>query len=224
MLGLVAEKVGMTQIYDTEGALVPVTVVRLVPNVVTAVRTVAKNGYAGIQVGFGEQKEKRVKKPQRGYFKKNSLKNFGLLKEFRTDSAESFSIGAEIRADVLNAGDVIDIQGSSKGKGFQGVMKRWNFAGGRDSHGNSLSHRVPGSIGQRAYPGRVFPGKKMPGQMGNANVTTKNLKIVGIEAEQNLVLIRGAVPGGKNSTVFIYPKAGDFAERVAKSSLKKADA
>lgn len=218
MLGLVGEKIGMIQIYGQDGAMVPVTVIRVQPNVVTAIRTVKANGYSGIQVGFGEKKESRVNKPQRAYFKKHNLKAFGFLTEFRIDSAESFQLGAEFKAACLKVGEVIDVQGRSKGKGFQGVMRRWNFAGGRDTHGCSLSHRVPGSIGQRAYPGRVFPGKKMPGHMGDETVTTKNLTIVGVEAEQNLVLIRGAVPGAKNSKVFLYPQAKDFSERVLKQS------
>lgn len=216
MLGLVAKKLGMTQIFDENGALVPVTVLLLSSNVVCQVKTPEKNGYASIQVGFGSQKEQRLNKPQREFFKKNNLKSFALLKEFRTDKAHQFSVGMELKASLLNVGDIVDVQGTSKGRGFQGVMKRWHFAGGRDSHGCSVSHRVPGSIGQRAYPGRVFPGKKMPGHMGDVTITTKNLKIVAVEAEQNLVLVRGNVPGAKNARVFIYPRVADFAGRVLK--------
>lgn len=223
MIGIVGEKIGMTQIYAEDGAFIPVTVVRVGTNVICAVKLAEKHGYSGIQVGYGEKREKLVNKPQRGYFKKNKLKNFGLLREFRTDKSDNFPIGAELTAELLNVGDKIDVQGTSKGKGFQGVMKRWHFAGGADSHGCSVSHRVPGSIGQRAYPGRVFPGKKMPGQMGDQTVTLKNLTVVGIELEQDLVLIRGAVPGARGAKICIYPLAGDFEARVLKS-IQKEDA
>ena len=216
MLGLVAKKIGMTQIFDEHGALVPVTVLQLTSNVVSQVKTVAKEGYSSIQIGFGVQKEQRLNKPQREFFKKNNLKPCAVLKEFRTNKADQFSVGMELNAGALIIGDVVDIQATSKGRGFQGVMKRWHFAGGRDSHGCSVSHRVPGSIGQRAYPGRVFPGKKMPGHMGDKTITTKNLKIVGVEIEQNLILVRGNVPGAKNAQVSIYPRATDFADRVLK--------
>jgi large subunit ribosomal protein L3 len=223
MLGIVGEKIGMTQIYAEDGAFVPVTVIRVGTNVVCAIKLLEKHGYSGIQVGYGEKREKLVNKPQRGYFKKNKLNNFGLLREFRTDKSAEFPVGAELTAELLAVGDKIDVQGTSKGKGFQGVMKRWHFSGGADSHGCSVSHRVPGSIGQRAYPGRVFPGKKMPGQMGDQTVTLKNLSIAGVEVEQGLVLIRGAVPGARGTKICIYPLAGDFETRVLKS-IKKEEA
>lgn len=222
-LGIVGEKVGMTQIYAEDGAFIPVTVVKVGANVVCGIKLADKHGYAGIQIGYGEKREILVNKPQRGYFKKNKLKNFGLLKEFRTDNSADFTVGAELKADLLTVGEKVDVQGTSKGKGFQGVMKRWHFSGGPDSHGCSVSHRVPGSIGQRAYPGRVFPGKKMPGQMGDKTVTLKNLTVVGVEAEQGLVLIRGAVPGARGTKICIYPLAGDFEARVLKG-VKKEEA
>lgn len=214
MLGLVGEKVGMTQVYDEDGSFVPVTIVRVCPNVVTAIRTKEKNGYDAIQLGYKNQKEKRLNKPQVGFFKKNKLNPVSVLKEFRTDKAVDFKVGAEVSVSSFQKDDVIDIQGTSKGKGFQGVMKRWGFGGGPDSHGASVSHRVPGSIGQRSYPGRVFPGKKLPGHMGDRTVTTKNLKVVGIEAEQNLLLVKGSVPGAKNSIVYIYSHAQGFVDRL----------
>lgn len=214
MLGLLGEKLGMTQVYDEEGSLVPVTVVRVAPNVVTGVRTKEKNGYEAVQLGSGETKESRLKKPVAGYFKKNQLKLLSVLREFSVEKSLEFKVGAEIRASVFQAGEGVEVQGESKGKGFQGVMKRWHFAGGHDSHGCSLSHRAPGSIGQRAYPGRVMRGMKMGGHMGADTVTVKNLKIVAVEAEQNLVLVKGALPGANNSRVVIYSQAKDFVRRV----------
>lgn len=214
MMGLLGEKIGMTQIYDKERNLVPVTVVRVLSHVVTALRLVDKNGYSAVQLGSGEVKEKRLNSPQLGYFKKNGLKPLKWLKEFRVSQSGNLKIGSEIKLSVFKIGDGVDVQGVSKGKGFQGVMKRWHFAGGRDSHGCSLSHRVPGSIGQRAYPGRVMRGHKMAGHMGDDTVTVKNLKVVGIEEEQNLVLIKGAIPGANGSQVVVYDLEKDFLERV----------
>lgn len=214
MLGLIGEKIGMTQIYDQNGAFVTVTVLRVQPNVVTAIRTKEKNGYNAVQLGYGEQKESRLSKAVMGSLKKSGLKPVRLMKEFRTDKSADFKVGMMVSAKTLAIGDVIDVQSRSKGRGFQGVMKRWNFAGGRDSHGCSLSHRVPGSIGQRAYPGRVFPGKKMPGQMGDMITTLKNLKVVGIEVEQNLLLISGNIPGGTKAIVRILPIKADFEQRT----------
>lgn len=214
MLGLIGEKIGMTQIYDQNGAFVTVTVLRVQPNVVTAIRTKEKNGYNAVQLGYGEQKESRLSKAVMGSLKKSGLKPVRLMKEFRTDKSADFKVGMMVSAKTLAIGDVIDVQSRSKGRGFQGVMKRWNFAGGRDTHGCSLSHRVPGSIGQRAYPGRVFPGKKMPGQMGDMITTLKNLKVVGIEVEQNLLLISGNIPGGTKAIVRILPIKADFEQRT----------
>jgi large subunit ribosomal protein L3 len=215
MLGIIGEKIGMTQIYDNEaGFVVPVTVVRVLPNVVTAIRTKEKCGYNAVQLGYGEQKESRISKSVLGTLKKAGIKPVKVLKEFRTDRSVDYKVGTLLTAKTLVAGDKIDVQGTSKGRGFQGVMKRHNFKGGRDSHGNSLSHRVPGSIGQRAYPGRVFPGKKMPGHMGDVTVTLKNLVIVGVEVEQNLILIKGAIPGGNRMRVSIIPHSADFEKRA----------
>ena len=214
MFGLIGEKLGMTQIYDAEGNLVPVTVVRVLPNVVTGVRSASKNGYESVQIGYGEKRESSLAKPQRGFFKKNQLKPLGFLCEFRVESAKDFKVGSELRVELFKVGDVVDVQGHSKGKGFQGVMKRWHFSGGMDSHGCSVSHRAPGSIGQRAYPGRVMRGQKMAGHMGDDNVTIQNLRVVGVEAEQNLLLIRGALPGAKTGRIYIYNQAQDFVTRA----------
>lgn len=214
MLGLLGEKLGMTQVYDNERNLVSVTVVRVLANVVTAVRTSEKNGYTAVQLGTNETKEKLLNRPQNGYFKKNGLKPLKWIKEFRVADVSPFTVGSEIGVSVLKIGDVLDVQGESKGKGFQGVMKRWHFSGGNDSHGCSVSHRVAGSIGQRAYPGKVMRGHKMSGHMGDKTVTIKNVIVFGIEAEQNLVLVTGNLPGAKGGRVVLYSKAADFVKRI----------
>lgn len=222
MVALMGQKLGMTQVYEgDEGAFVPVTVVRVTFNIVTALATQEKHGYNAVQLGFLEQKEKRVSKARAGQAKKNNVQLTKILREFRTARAGEYKVGAQFSAQAFATGDVIDVQGVSKGRGFQGVMKRHNFKGGRDTHGCSLSHRSPGSIGQRTYPGRVIPGKKMPGHMGDETVTVKNLRIVGVEAEQNLVLVRGALPGGKNAVVCLYPQAKDFENRLLTAGSEK---
>lgn len=224
MFGLIGEKLGMTQVFDKDGKFVPVTVVRVQPNLVTEVRTKEKHGYASVQLGYGNKKPKNIKKPQSGFFKKNNLRPVGLLKEFRTEAAAGFKVGTEIKVDALQTGDVVNVQSVSKGRGFQGVMKRWNFGGGHDSHGCSISHRVPGSIGNRAYPGRVYPDKKMPGHMGHEKVTVKNLCVVGIEVEQNLALVSGAIPGPQGSLLYIYHQSKDFEKRVLGEPKKEEKA
>jgi large subunit ribosomal protein L3 len=215
MSGLIAEKLGMTQVYDKEGNFVPVTVLRVLPNVVTGVRSQDKNGYCAVQMGYDEKKAHRLTKPAAGFFKKNGLKPAKVLKEFRTARGTEYKIGQAVDISVLAPGDIVKVQGISKGKGFQGVMKRWHFAGGTDSHGNSVSHRAPGSIGQRTSPGRVFALKKLPGHMGDRTISVKNLDVIAVEAEQNLVLIRGSVPGPNSARVLIYPQATKvFEDRV----------
>lgn len=215
MSGLIAEKLGMTQIYDKEGNFVPVTVLRILPNVVTAIRSPDKNGYGAVQLGYGEKKAHRLTSPEAGFYKKNHLKPSLVLKEFRSARHHEYKLGAVIEAVALSPGDIVKVQGVSKGKGFQGVMKRWHFAGGTDSHGNSVSHRAPGSIGQRTSPGRVFTLKKLPGHMGDRTISVKNLSVVAVEAEQNLVLIRGSVPGPNNARVIIHPlSVKSFEDRV----------
>lgn len=214
MFGLIGEKLGMTQIFDGEGRFVPVTVIRMLPNLVTAIKTLSKHGYNSVQLGYGEKKPKNLKKPQRVFFKKNNLRPVAILKEFRIDGSEKFQVGSEIKVGVFKTGDTVDVQAFSKGKGFQGVMKRFHFGGLPASHGCSVSHRKPGSIGNRAYPGRVFPGKKLPGHMGDEKVKVKNLKVYGVEEEQNLILISGAVPGPRSNVVFIYGQQKDFLNRI----------
>ena len=213
MLGFVGNKLGMTHIFK-DGEHIAVTVVAVQPNHVLGVKDKTKHGYEAVLLGSGVKKESRYKKPILGQLKKNNLPLVSLQKEFRTDRAVEFKVGMLIKCDHLTVGEMIDVQSVSKGKGFQGVMKRYNFKGGRDTHGCSLSHRVPGSIGQRTYPGRVIKGKKMPGHMGDATVTSRNLEVIAIESEQNLVLIRGALPGGKNAQVILRPKAKEFETRV----------
>jgi len=226
MLGLIGKKLGMTQVYGDDGVVVPVTIVEVLPNVVTALLTNDKNGYNAVQLGNQEQKESRMTKPLVGKFKKIKLPTFYNIKEFRTDRAQDYKVGQKITIEHLEIGEKINIQGQSKGKGFQGVMKRYHFSGGNDSHGNSVSHRVPGSIGQNTSPGRVIPGKRMPGHMGDETVTVKNLEIVGKEVEQNLVLIKGAVPGSRSSKVVLYPHSMEFENKILagndKSKQEKA--
>ena len=201
--GILGKKLGMTQIFAGDGKRIPVTVVEAGPCVVLQKKTVATDGYNALQLGFGERKAHRTNKPEMGHFRKAGKGAFDALREVRVDNVDEFNIGDEITcASVFVAGDNIDVIGTSKGKGFQGVIKRWNFAGGRATHG-SMFHRGPGSIGCSAWPSRVFKGKKMAGQMGNARVTTQNLQVVEIRPEQNLVLVKGAIPGPKNGLVMI---------------------
>ena len=201
--GILGKKLGMTQIFAGDGKRIPVTVVEAGPCVVLQKKTVATDGYNALQLGFGERKAHRTNKPEMGHFRKAGKGAFDALREVRVDNVDAFNVGDEITcASVFAAGDNIDVIGTSKGKGFQGVIKRWNFAGGRATHG-SMFHRAPGSIGCSAWPSRVFKGKKMAGQMGNARVTTQNLQVVEIRPEQNLVLVKGAIPGPKNGLVMI---------------------
>lgn len=215
MPGLLGEKMGMTQVYGENGRWIPVTVVKAGPCVVVQKKLLEKEGYTSVQVGYGNVKQKNLSKAVIGHYKKNQIEPKRTLKEFRVDSSEKYSSGMNLTVDLFQVGDTVDVTGVSKGKGFQGVMKRHNFSGGRATHGCSLSHRSPGSIGQRTYPGKVFKNKKMAGQMGNERVTVRNLKVVGIESEQGLLLIRGAIPGANHSVVTIKPKKGlDLSSRI----------
>ena len=191
----------MTQIFTEEGIVVPVTVVEAGPNVVTQVKTVEKDGYNAIQVGFEDAKEKSLNKPQKGHLAAaNVLKKH--LKEFRVDAVEEFTVGQEIKADLFAAGEKIDVTGTSKGKGFQGPIKRHGQSRGPESHG-SRYHRRPGSMGACSYPGRVFKNKKLAGHMGSVKVTVQNLEVVRVDADKNLILVKGAIPGPKGSMVTI---------------------
>ena len=201
MKGIVGKKLGMTQIFTEEGIVVPVTVVEAGPNVVTQVKTVEKDGYNAIQVGFEDAKEKSLNKPQKGHLAAaNVLKKH--LKEFRVDAVEEFTVGQEIKADLFAAGEKIDVTGTSKGKGFQGPIKRHGQSRGPESHG-SRYHRRPGSMGACSFPGRVFKNKKLAGHMGSVKVTVQNLEVVRVDADKNLILVKGAIPGPKGSMVTI---------------------
>jgi len=206
-IGLVGRKRGMTRIFTEDGNSVPVTVVEVSPNRVTQIRSVDKDGYAAIQVTSGARRTSLVSKPQAGHFAKAGVDAGEGLWEFRLDddSAESFEIGSELTVSRFEAGQKVDVTGTSKGKGFAGVVKRHNFRMQDATHGNSLSHRAPGSIGQCQTPGRVFKGKKMAGHMGSERVTTQNLEVVRVDGDRNLLLIRGAVPGAPGGHVFVRP-------------------
>ncbi|MBO3445435.1 MULTISPECIES: 50S ribosomal protein L3 [Clostridia] len=201
MKGILGKKLGMTQIFTETGIVIPVTVVEAGPIVVTQIKTVEKDGYNAIQIGFGDAKEKSLNKPQKGHLAAaNVLKKH--LKEFRVDSVEGYTVGQEINADLFAAGEVIDVTGISKGKGFQGPIKRHGQSRGPESHG-SRYHRRPGSMGACSFPGRVFKNKKLAGHMGSVKVTVQNLEVVKVDADKNLILVKGAIPGPKGSVVTI---------------------
>ena len=199
---ILATKVGMTQIFNENGALVPVTVLQAGPCVVTQVKTVENDGYSAVQVGFGDIREKLVNKPKKGHFAKAGVTAKRFLKEFRLEDAESYTLGQEIKADVFAAGDKVDATAKSKGKGFQGAIKRYGQSRGPMAHGSKY-HRHAGSNGSATTPGRVFKGKHMPGHMGAVRVTVQNLEVVSVDAEKNLILVKGAVPGPKKSLVML---------------------
>ena len=205
MIGLVGRKVGMTRIFTEEGVSIPVTVVEVEVNRVSQVKTVETDGYNAIQVTCGSKKANRVSKPEAGHFAKAGVEAGRGLWEFRLESGEEFAVGAELSVEIFNEIKKVDVTGTSKGKGFQGGVKRWNFRTQDATHGNSLSHRAPGSIGQNQSPGKVFKGKKMAGHMGAERVTTQNLEIVRVDAERNLLLIKGAVPGSTGGNVIVKP-------------------
>lgn len=205
MKGIIGKKLGMTQVYDENGALTPVTVIEAGPCSVTALRTVERDGYSAVQLGFGSRKAKRVNKAQKGQFAKAGITEQlpATVKEFRLSEDSDLELGATVTAsDLFERGKFVDITGTSKGRGFQGVVKRYNFGGGRASHGGDWTRR-PGSIGMCEFPGKVYKGRKMPGQMGNVQVTTQNLKIVSVRAEDNVVLVKGAVAGPVGGYVYV---------------------
>jgi len=202
MKGIFGKKIGMTQIFNEDGNVIPVTAIEAGPCVIVQKKTGKSDGYNAIQVGFGEAKEKNVVKPVKGHFSKANIPLKKHLREIRVENAEEYTIGQEIKADVFGIGDLVDVTGTSKGKGFQGCIKRHGFHRGPMTHG-SMYHRRPGSMGATTTPGRVFKGKKLPGHMGNVRVTIQNLVVAGVDAEKNILLIRGAVPGQRGSLVFI---------------------
>ncbi|GMU43410.1 MAG: 50S ribosomal protein L3 [Xanthomonadales bacterium] len=206
-IGLVGRKCGMSRVFTESGESVPVSVIEVEPNRVTQVKTQDHDGYDAIQVTTGSKRAALVSKPQAGHFAKAKTGAGRGLWEFRLGAGDvgKYDVGAELKADVFSEGQIVDVSGVTRGKGFAGTIKRWNFTMGDATHGNSLSHRAPGSIGQRQTPGRVFKGKKMAGHMGAANETTQNLKVVRVDVERNLLLIRGAIPGAPGGDVIVRP-------------------
>jgi large subunit ribosomal protein L3 len=206
MTGLIGRKIGMMQYYNAEGNVIPVTVVETGPCVVVQKKDATTDGYTALQVGFGSKKAQRVNKAIRGHMAKAGKGAFQVLREFRLDDVSQYEVGQEIKAtDLFKVGDLIDVAGISKGHGFTGVIKRWSFAGFPGSHGTHEYFRHGGSIGNRSYPGRVRKGKKMAGHWGNEQISTQNLLVVDIRAEENLMLVRGAVPGSKQGVVILRP-------------------
>ncbi len=201
--GLIGKKIGMTQIFDEVGNVIPVTIIECGPCVVAQKKTAENDGYDAIQLGFMDVKEKHMNKPEQGHFKKNGLGIKKHLKEFRYDDCSQYNVGDVITVETFAAGEKVDITGMTKGHGYSGVIKRWNHHHLRMTHGTGPIHRQPGSMGSISDPSRVFKNKKMPGQYGNEQVTIQNLKVVKIDAEKNLVAIKGAVPGAKGGIVFI---------------------
>jgi len=202
-IGIVGRKSGMTRIFADDGASIPVTVIECEPNRITQIKTAETDGYMAVQVTAGARKASRVSKPEAGHFAKANVEAGRGLWEFRVDSIEGFEVGGQVAADTFEAGQKVDVTGTSKGKGFQGGVKRWNFAMQDATHGNSISHRAPGSIGQNQTPGRVFKGKKMAGHMGSEQVTTQNLEVVRVDLERNILLVKGAVPGAPGGDVIV---------------------
>ncbi len=211
-LGLLGQKLGMTRVFAEDGASIPVTVLSVSANRVVQVKTQTTDGYNSIQVTFGTRRASRVTKPLKGHYAKAGVEAGKALQEFPLTAEEvaNFEAGANVTVEIFSAGQMVDVTGTSKGKGFSGAIKRHNFSSNRASHGNSVSHNSAGSIGQRQDPGRVFPGKRMAGHLGNVQVTTQNLEVVRVDAERGLILIKGAVPGSKGGTVVVRPsvKAG----------------
>jgi len=200
--GMMGKKLGMTGLFTPEGDYVPVTVIEAGPCVVTQIKTVANDGYDALQLGFEEKKEARTNKPMRGHFGRSGGKCFRHIREFAVENPEEYNLGQEVTLNLFSVGEHVDVVGSTKGRGFAGVIKRHGFHGGRKSHG-SKSHRIPGSIGCSAYPARVIKGKKMPGQYGAARKTIRNLEIVDIRPDENLLMVKGAIPGPKSGLVTI---------------------
>lgn len=201
--GLLGTKLGMTQIWDEENRMVPVTVIQVSPNVVTQIRTLEKDGYEAVQIAAGAIDPRKVNQPSAGHFKAAGVTPRRHLTEIRTPDASEYELGQELNVDIFEVGQVVDVVGTSKGKGFAGTMKRHNFAGVSASHGQHKNHRKPGSIGASATPSRVFKGTRMAGRMGNDRVTVQNLTIQGVDVERGLLLVKGAVPGAKGRLVFV---------------------
>jgi len=206
MMGLIGRKIGMTQLFDEKGDVVPVTVVEAGPCTVTEIRTSERDGYTALQLGFGTNKEKRFTKPYLGQFTKRNLPPSRHLREFRIPDVSAYTLGQTLNASVFEKGERVDVEGNTKGRGFAGIIKRHGFKGGHASHGPTMG-REPGSIGSSAYPSRVIKGKRLPGRMGGKPLTSKNLLVAGVDAEQNVLLVRGAIPGPTNGLVFILKRS-----------------
>jgi large subunit ribosomal protein L3 len=206
-LGLIGRKVGMTRVFTEDGASIPVTVLEVTPNRVTQIKTVETDGYNGLQVAFGERRASRINKALTGHFAKAGVAAGSGIKEFNVgaDVTANHAVGTNVTVELFQPGELVDVTGTSIGKGFAGAIKRHHFKSNRASHGNSRSHNVPGSIGMAQDPGRVFPGKRMPGHLGAVTVTTQNLEVVRVDAERNLLLIKGAIPGAKGGDVVVRP-------------------
>jgi large subunit ribosomal protein L3 len=205
MMGLIGKKLGMTQLFDEKGDIVPVTVIEAGPCTVTDIRTGERDGYSALQLGFGTNKESRFSKPVLGQFKKRNLPASRHLREFRLGDVSSYTLGQTLNASVFEKGEHVDVLGTTKGRGFAGVIKRHKFTAGTASHGPTMG-REPGSIGSSAYPSRVIKGKKLPGRMGGKPLTIKNLVVAGVDAEQNVILVRGAIPGPPNGLVYVLKR------------------
>ncbi|ATD67084.1 MULTISPECIES: 50S ribosomal protein L3 [Luteimonas] len=208
-LGIVGRKAGMSRVFTEDGKSVPVTLIEATPNRITQIKTVDTDGYSAVQVTAGVKRASLLNKPETGHLAKAKVEAGRGLWELRVadDKIADFSVGGEIKADIFEVGQIVDVQGVTKGKGFQGTIKRWNFKMGDATHGNSLSHRQPGSLGQRQTPGRVFPGKKMSGHMGADVQTTQRLQIVQVDAERGLIAVKGAVPGAPGGDVIVRPSS-----------------
>ena len=205
-IGILGKKLGMAQIYNEQGQAVAVTVIQAGPCPVVDMKTPGKDGYSALVLGFGKVNLKKINKAQKGLFGKAEVEPQNTLREFRVDSLDGYAVGQEIAASLFTEGDTVNVAGFSKGKGFAGVVKKYHFAGSNASHGASVVHRRSGSSGASSYPGRVFKGKRMPGRMGSEKVTVKNLTVVAVDSDNNLLLVKGAVPGAKNSLVTLYKK------------------
>ena len=204
-IGVVGRKAGMTRVFTEDGASVPVSVIEVEPNRITQIKSQESDGYSAVQITLGSKKASRVSKPLAGHYAKANVEAGRGLWEFRAESLDGFEVGGEITVEGFESGQKVDVTGTSKGKGFQGGVKRWNFAMQDATHGNSISHRAPGSIGQNQTPGRVFKGKKMAGHMGAEQVTTQNLEVVRVDLERNLLLVKGAIPGAPGGDVIVRP-------------------
>jgi large subunit ribosomal protein L3 len=206
-LGLIGRKVGMTRIFTEEGASIPVTVLEVIPNRVTQIKTIASDGYTSLQVAYGERRASRINKALTGHYAKAGVAAGAGIKEFNVadDVLANYQVGGNVTVELFSAGQKVDVTGTSIGKGFAGAIKRHHFSSNRASHGNSKAHNKPGSTGMAQDPGRIFPGKRMPGHLGDDKVTTQNLEVIRVDVERNLLLIKGAIPGSKGGNVVVRP-------------------